>query len=181
MTEAKEDEPSTGSGHQHGWRSFGWDEELGGGVDQLQIQGSEPNVNKSQAQHDAKAEIIKEPGYKEKTFQRVWHLKEPEPPKPKVCESTEAPVAVSSRLMHNRIIYVFYPALLLSFCFWWCCCCFRYFAYFLILYSDVASFAAAGLPFLYQYEYIFVCPVMNLQYSPPRRLVMNSLYSNSSA
>ena len=57
--------------------------ELGGGVDELQTPGAKPALNKSKDAHYKKADSIADPGFK--AAQRsVWHLKKKLSPKPKV-------------------------------------------------------------------------------------------------
>ena len=76
---------------RHRVRLFVWDEEinydseneLGGGVDELQTSGANPALNKSKDAHYKKADSIADPGFKA-AQQSVWHLKKKSSPKPKV-------------------------------------------------------------------------------------------------
>ena len=63
--------------------NYDLDNELGGGVDELQTPGAKLALDKSKDAHYKKADSIADPGFK--AAQRsVWHLKKKPSPKPKV-------------------------------------------------------------------------------------------------
>lgn len=72
-----------GVGSSDGAANYDSENELGGGVDELQIPGADPRIVKFREAHYAQAAKIQDDGFR-RAQESVWHLKLQKQEKPKV-------------------------------------------------------------------------------------------------